>query len=148
MSADPQATARLAEEELAALAGDPDWCANYDYNDIPGLLAEIRRLREVEAAVAAVVSALPGGEDEEMGVYWFDSFRGAYCPCCYPQWDDARKGHSHDPACPLRALVRVATPSNVWLATAGVFADDPELQRITDEAYAERRRSGLAEEEG
>ncbi len=42
----------MSAEELAALAGDPDWCANYDFNDIPWFLAEVRCLRAALAEYA------------------------------------------------------------------------------------------------
>lgn len=70
------------------------------------MMASVGRLRAVDTAVRAVVAALPTSEAEP-GVYFFDSYRGSYCPCCVPDLGTGDSLYHHDPTCPLGALVRL-----------------------------------------
>lgn len=57
--------------------------------------------------VRAFVEAVPEGNGEEArGVQWFDSYRGAFCPTCYPDWPEGATGYQHDPECPFLALLK------------------------------------------
>lgn len=43
--------------------------------------------------------------EQELGIVWFDSYRGPYCPTCGTFWSDDAKRHLHLSGCPFRRLL-------------------------------------------
>lgn len=69
---------------------------------VPALVAEVRRLREVEAAARDVV-AVQSSSDGQVGVEFLDSYRGFICPGCAPYYEHAKARHAE--GCPFNRLV-------------------------------------------
>ncbi len=66
------------------------------------------QLWTLATALANAITGRHSSKDGEApGVVFFESYRGEYCPTCYPQWNDERAGYSHEEECPMWQFYRL-----------------------------------------